>query len=251
MDDKKRLVYFLIIIVLIAGLSFTLYNAYEKGWIGNKKQNTPAPTPMPTEVVNTVSYSGVYSIEDSTIKIYQVDNEKAKFFISTNSNDFVEGSAKIGTDSMVGEIFNQYTFVIKDNGIEFSTTDENLSQGFYARTGDYTKEDYYRDEYGDINLINSIYNGKYELDGATIYIYQSGEKETHVIAQKSISSLDIPFEIQSEQTLHGTIFDDEYTITLNGGELTFTTVKGDKTFDGTYKRTAVLTIDDIISYFSI
>lgn len=250
MDDKKRLTYFLIIIVLIAGLSFTLYYGYEKGWIGNKGKNTPTPTPTPTAAVETAKYSGIFANDTNKIKLYELADNKVYFNI-VSQNGVSEGYADKNGETIVGEIFNKYTFVIKENGIEFTTTDENLVQGLYAKEGDYTKEAFYLDKYGDYNLINSQYNGKFELEGATIFMYQSEEKKVRVVIEKGLSSSDISYDIMDDATLHGTIFEEEYSIKLEGDSLVFTTIKGDKTFDGTYKKIVTLTMDDILANINV
>lgn len=244
MDDKKRLTYFLIIVVLIAGLSFTLYYGYEKGWIGNKGRTIPASTPAP--IVEVVKYDGVYLYEGTRIKLYELADNRIFFSIISQNND-TEGYADKNGKTAVGEIFNKYTFTIKDNGIEFTTTDENLVQGTYTKESNYTKEDFYRDKYGDINLISSKYNGKFELEGATLYMYQSEEKKVRVVVEKGLSSSDISYDIMDDASLNGKIFEEEYSIKLEEDNLIFTTVKGDKTFDGTYKKTKALTIDDILA----
>lgn len=252
MSDKKRLVVFLITIVLIAALSFGLCYAYEKGWFG-KNGNTPVE-PSNNVEEKVYKFSGVYKNNNNiVITLYELENKTVHFTINKEdelSASNSEGDAKISGDTAKGDIFNHYTFVVKENGIEFTTSDENYDSGLYTKTGEYTKNEYYRDKYGDASLINSEYNGQYELDGATIYMYQSEKDKVRVVAEKGLSSSDLPYDINDDKTLHATIFDDEYTIKLEENSLIFTTIKGDKTFDGTYKKTKTLTMDDIIKNIS-
>lgn len=197
-------------------------------------------------------WSGIYSNDNSTLKIYQVDSNEIRFDIEGDS--YISGSATINGNKATGEIFSTYSFELNDKTISFTTDDEDIANATFTKTNDYSKEDFYKDNIGDPTLVSSNINGIFENNGITIKIYQISETEASILINSDNSYFSRDIEIKDNKLiLNDTFLDDVETMeaTITNGVLTIEGSSTDKDsilnkIKGSYNKTKVYSIDDII-----
>ena len=203
-----------------------------------------------------ISWSGIYTNGSDSVKIYQIDKNKMYFDINTEESR-VYTTATIDGNTAKGKIYATYTFKLIGEKLKVETTDEYMLDATYTRTGDYTKEYIYSDNYGDPKYLNSQINGVFysEKRDATVTVYQINENEAYLHIQVGENDY-----IKTATVVDGTIdFYEELadkTITIN---ITFEddllelkvkdTDRGSflKRINGKYTKTKSLTMEDIIS----
>ena len=245
--EKKSVGKIIGFLLLIIGLGLVGYGAflgYKEGAFSPNKPNNDSNNNV------VLSFNGVYENGTTVIKLFQINNSLS-FNISDN-NFNVSSRARISGDTATDELFeNSYTFKVLQDGLQFTTNSTDVISGSYKKTKDYDIKKYYEDNYGNDTYINSKYNGEYNFNDIKAYMYQKDEKTVRLYLFKGFSSIDIEYEIRSDGTLIGKIFDDEYEVTLSGDSFVFKVINGDeKEFEGTYSLVKNLSMDDIINNFN-
>ena len=197
-------------------------------------------------------WSGIYTSDNSTLKIYQVDSKEIRYDI--DGDYFVSGHATINGNKATGKIFSTYSFELNDKTISFTTDDEDIQNTTFIKTNEYSKEDYYKDNLGDPKLVSSNFNGIFENNGTKIKIYQKSEKEASILINSDDSYFSRDIEIKDNKlVLNDTFIDDVETMeaTITNGVLTIEGSSTDKDsilnkIKGSYNKTKVYSIDDII-----
>lgn len=216
------------------------------------------------------NYNGIYENDGVIVKIFDKKDlrsqELTKFFnveFVIEANGWSIGAAfdddDIINNKATASFFdNEITIEFKNNEIEVTGNEAtiNNNQGFkngvYKKTGDYKTEDYFRDNIGDPSLINSIYNGKYNLDGKIVYMYQIEENRVKIVlidnSPNSSFFYSNYFTIENGVLTEEVYGDDEIktTITFDGNNLILMDIEN-QNISGTYVKEKNLTIDEIIS----
>ena len=234
---KKRiaLITFIFGIILI-GIGFIL---------NNKENNNNIDNP-PIEEKN--SYTGIYQLDNTIIKIYQYDDNKLYYWITTESSN-TSNIGIIEKDHATGHNFeNTYTFSLVDKNLKMDIN--GTSTEIYQRISDYSKEYFYSDKYGEAIYINSKYNGDYSFDDNKIYVYQKNNSEVRIYMVFGSDSIDLNYEIKEDGSLYAEILNDKVTVTFNGNNMIYDSISVNSPaykYKGTYTKVKTLTIDDIIN----
>jgi len=200
--------------------------------------------------------NGVYEKDGITIKLFEVAKNSVYFDYEVEGLG-VSLPLKLRNGKATGDIFDDtYTVVIKDKEIELTSNSEEVEKGTYTKTKTYTKEDFYKDQIGDPELLNSEYNGIYDKDGTKLYMYQTEEDTVYIdvsiIENGSWTGFGKYYEIQEDGSLkEDLVFEDdevESELTLEDNTVTL------KIFDeenygklnGTYTKNGTVSIDYLI-----
>lgn len=202
---------------------------------------------------NTSTWSGIYENNNGTIKIYQLEVDEISFSIETESS--AEGYAYIDENTAEGDIFDKYSFVLKDNKIEFTTDSEDLTDGTFTKKKEYSKEEFYEDNIGSINSLKEGLNGIFKNGDITIKIFQTDENKIRLNIEKEFTSWSKPVEINNGTiTFTEEFFEDieKINATITNDTLTITSSSTDdesilNEASGTYKKEKEYTIDEIIN----
>ena len=173
-------------------------------------------------------YSGVYETDYSTIKLYKLDDERVIFSVESRVEreklkfDTVvtedgrvtikeSGVAKIdNNDLKYKNDINDYLFTFKldDDILYFNDMNNIFVNGAYHKNDDYSKEECYEDNYGEIKNLDTKYNGVFKRDdGMTLVMYQTDDVGVNI------------FMINEELDEHEYIDNDQYYINGTGGIL--------------------------------
>jgi len=245
----------IILIAVITIVAFLLLNNSDKKESPKRKEsNTNMNTNSNTNSNIKTNWSGIYENNEGTITIYQINEELLHFDLALNGGN-ASGSANISENVAEGKIFSTYTFTWNNWKIEFTTNDEDLKAGYFTKKEDYSKEQYYKDNYGDPSYLNSSINGVFKKDDSTITIYQTKESQAEIlISQKfSVYSMSIPIvngALSIEQESFGDI--EKINITFTNDSITVTASSSDtdsllNRINGSYKKEKSYTMDDILS----
>lgn len=128
------------------------------------------------------SFSGIFQSNTHKVHMLQVGN-KVHFYIT--KRNLVEGKTDAsvtihGTVSGNVVTADQYNikFVLKEKGIEFTSTHPIIPNGYIPKIAQYTNKDYFVEFMdGNINGKNGIYQNKY----GTIKIYQKYDTDLNII----------------------------------------------------------------------
>ena len=246
----------LVVLLFVAAFVFILPNINGKKSNSENKDSGKEAVVDDSQNANTSNvkindFNGVYEYNNAVVTLFAISEEDVYVSVDTDSyyysNYLNFGNGKIKSSDLNIELTS-------NDAIEIKSSDEGILSGTYKKTGDYAAADYFKDNFGDASkYLNSKYNGQYELNDYVMYIMQLDEKTTRVLIQKKkgigLSYSNLEYEIVSDNKLHEKLFDDEYEITLSGDTAKFVTVKGDKEYDGTYKKVKSLTQEDIIKNF--
>ena len=227
------------------GLTLIGFGVY-KAFIEEKKEEQPKQK----GVVKT-EYSGVYRNGDATIKIYQRKDNSISFYLDGIENS-VSFEGKINNNIVEKSIFDDnYKIAFNNNSLTFETSDENATSGTYNKISDYTMRDYYNDNYGDENYINTRYNGEFKQGDIIARLYQKDENIVRVSIYKGLNFHDLEYDIKEDGNLFTDSFDSKYEIEFNDDSFTFKETSNDesKPFDGTYTKVKSLTMEEILEKF--
>ena len=243
--NKFLIIFILLIILFIGGLGG--YLLLNKNDDNNENKNI-----MSAEV----SWSGIYTNGNDSVKIYQIDKNKMYFDINTEESR-VYTTATIDGNTAKGKIYAIYTFKLVGEKLKVETTDEYMLDATYTRTGDYTKEDIYRDNYGEPEYLDSKINGVFysEKRDCTITIYQISEKEAYLHIKvgendyiKTVTVVDGTIDFYEELadktiTIYITFEDDILELKVKDTDRSSFL----KRINGKYDKTKSLTMEDIIA----
>ena len=127
------------------------------------------------------NFNGTFKKDDVTIKIYAVDENDIKYMIEKKDKKLSYG--------FVYRINNSYAFSDFGEGVLITLTrskliiesefDNTIPDGEYPRVGNFSIDDFYKSNYGDLKYLNSRYLGRFEKNekGSEDYInlYQPEE----------------------------------------------------------------------------
>lgn len=257
--SKLPIIIGILLVVIIAAVAVFLLmkkndKKEEKKEPEKQENNTNTNQNTNTNTNITISWSGTYENSDGTITIYQYSNEKLYYGVSLNSGSAF-GSAEISGNKAEGKIFDTYTFTLEGTQIQFTTTDEDLKAGTFTKKGDYSKEDYYKDNFGDPSYLNTNVNGIFQNGDITIKIYQTSETAAMITITASSSIYSTPITINNgslvldkesfgeTEKINITISSDSITVVASSSD----TSKILNKISGSYKKVKPYTIDDILA----
>lgn len=217
-----------------------------------KKEEPKEEENKPTEEPDS-KYSGVYKRDDMVLKIFCFKNNDCSVIFK---DDVVTSSYTITINKDIVEEdstslkFENDTVTVKETNTEeygYFGTD-----GVYKRVSDYKAIDYYKDNYGDPELLKSNISGYYELNDKKMYVIPITNDKAKVNITGDFGYFDVEFDVKNDTTLHVDFLGDEYTITFEDQKATFTTGEifsneaSKKEKDGTYQKIKDITYMDII-----
>jgi len=137
----------------------------------NPNSNTPSnPTsnkPVNNGLATNGSFSGIFQSDNHKVHMIQVGN-KVHFYVynrKTKSSVTIKGTVN-GNTVTAGQY--NIKFVLKTSGIEFTSSNKNLGNGYIPKIEEYTYTDYFEEfMHGNKNGLNGIYRNRY----GTIKIY--------------------------------------------------------------------------------
>lgn len=216
------------------------------------KPTTPTTPPSTNTTTNT--WNGVYTLNGTDIKIFQIYDDEIEYNITGpdgTSQSYAKINGKTAKDEMFGE---EYIFTLNGNKLEYSDTEKYFPNGTYTKKSDYTSKDYYKDNIGDPTYINSDISGEYKLNDVIITIIQTEKDKVRFSIKKDSSTYSMTGELKNFIIdFKKTMFDDTDTIKFEfiNGTIKITASSTDKDsilnkINGTYKKSKKLTIEEVI-----
>lgn len=198
----KKIAYIILIVgVLILGIGIYKF-------IFVKQSNVPK---------NNTNYTGKYTKSLENLYIYQEDVNNIYFIV----NDNIYGTGSINNGKLIGTANNEtYNFELLDNNLKVVSNDR-VADGLYKKDSAITIEEFYNIKFGNIELLNSIYNGKYKNEKMEISIYQSKDNEIIGYLKNNKETLLLNFTIKDGR-LMCTHDDDNYVILLRDKNILYT-----------------------------
>ena len=196
-------------------------------------------------------FVGIYKNNKGKAYLYTRDGKEVTITIELNNYLFMnQEEVKDGKISMK-TIEDKTTITLsKDKKTIYVKSDfKEMNNTSFKREKDYTKEEFYQNNYGDLKLLDNKYNGIYKLENKEIRMYQKDKNSIRVLIEENTSSMDIVFNKKEENVLDGEVLEDNYKIAIEDDIIIFETINGEKDFDGTYEKVGKLTIDDIINSY--
>ena len=238
------LVLFIVVIAFVA-LKFGNFNNNTSGENNNSGID---------ESFNEINWNGVYENERGIIYIYKLNDEEISFNAQIDGT-YYQGTADIKGNIAEGEIFNTYTFKLNGVNLEFSSDDTDVKSGVFVKTKNYTKEDYYKENYGDPKYLETVFNGVFEKDGTTISIYQTNEDTVsmRILSGMSLYGRNLSIngnELVYENEVFGEISKINITVTENELNIVSSSTDEDSLLNkvsGTYPKTKNYTLDDVLN----
>lgn len=229
----------------------------------NNQQTTQQTTQQPetnnntnntnTNCSTTPIWNGVYTNGANSIKLYQISPSEINYTGNINNSWLIGTADEIVGNKAIGEIFDTYTFELCNNTLNFSTTDEELQAATFTRTSDYTKNDYYTDNFGDPAYLNTELNGIFKNGNLTLKLYQTSSTEASILitgngyygTNVNVVGNTIDYEDESFGET------EKINITISGNTLTLICSDTDpdgmlNSFSGTYTKESNYTMDQII-----
>ena len=190
-------------------------------------------------------YSGIYQLNDNYIRLLKINKEEIIYTLNGKTN--FRGGAKIdGNKALYNSNNITDSFTITDDLI-FNSNDNLIINGTYKKIDKFDISDYYQYYYGDPNYLNSKYNGKYQYNGITLYLFQTDENTVHGYLKKGNTINYLKYEIQYDESLFVSWNNNIYTISFFKTGLSFITIEGEKIYDGLYVKEEKLEMKDIIT----
>lgn len=211
------------------------------------------------------SYNGIYEYDNLVLKVYGLERISTDTFskggyISFNINDNYSGIIEMSDNKGVSKLFEDIiNFEFNKDSVNVTFNDSALesNQGFkngtFKKTGKYTSKEYYDDNIGDSNLINSKYNGIYNYNGIKLYSFQT-DLETVYINVVGNSNSTVSFygnvykiDLQNDNKVFDLSNENEFAIfnenTIDFSSGTYSDISG------TYEKEKNITIDEIIAIY--
>ena len=243
---KKGSVLLIIIGVLV--IVFGLVNPINLGKKENNQTNSNNKNnEEKKEDVPTTSFNGIYIKGKTSMKLF-VKNNKLYFNIVNGNDGVASGDADISGNTAEGSIIDSnYKFTSNNNNIILETNNSSIESGEYTKNKEYTINDYYTDNYGDINYSTSEINGLYEQNNNKLYIYQINSTTISFIAEVGNNHISSDCQKDAKGIYVTSIFDNTYNIKIDKDTVLVTSTE--KEFNGQYTKKQSLTIEEIINKF--
>lgn len=262
-ENGPGLMPILLVAVILMALIWFLVNDGKKTQKDNGNDNqigTDITIPTNTDNIDGDNvWNGIYTNEDgTTFKIFQKSNTEA--LINGQGSSFLSLPAVIVDNKLIAE---DYELTIDNNVLNVnSSNDDSITSliGTYTKQGDYTKEEYYSDNIGNIDYINNTtWNGIYKLNELIAKIYQISDTEVKVDINGVVDGISVLFTNTFTVTDNKLLYQDNFfnintNITIEKQNENLVISGGSDDLDstankviGTYTFDRLITIDDIIN----
>lgn len=253
--NKKSFAFLAPVIITTLIIGLTIYFVLDRETNNTKPTHTKPNTQQQVINESNKPWSGTYTNDKGTLEIYQIDESTIAFLINV-SNSVSSGRATVlnKTNTAEEKNFDKYNFVLEENKINFSTDSKNFENGIFTKTKEYTKEDYFKSNYGDPTYLNSKINGIFKNGDTTIKIYQTSASQARMMISKGFSLYSTPINIKNNElvttdnSFNGV---EKIKIAIDDNSITVTSSSTDENgllnkVNGTYQKNSPYTIDDII-----
>ncbi len=197
--------------------------------------------------------SGVFEKDGSILRLYPKDS---KVSISLDSNiSSISSDELVNDDLIVLNIDGELSIKCEEDKAVV-TYGENEITGDYKKIGEYPKEEYFRDNYGDPTYLDGEYNLQFANDSTVINMFRKDSQIIHVDIEYSSGDNSVgyvsDFAIQSDGSMVSEMFDEKVILILSDEKLTIQVNSPDSNsanlvLNGEYNKTKTLSIDDIIN----
>ena len=203
------------------------------------------------ETLTANDFNGIYKNDNGEALLYSKDGKTVHVSIELEDYSFTHQS-EVKDNKLNLEAENKKTIVSLDKNkktVSIKSDIKELNNMTFKKEKEYSKEQFFNNNYGNSKYLDSKYNGIYKKDNSEIKMYQQYDDTVRVYISKENSSIDTEFLIKDENTIISELEEIEYKITIDGDKIQFETTKGDKEYDGEYKREKTLSQDEIMELF--
>ncbi len=220
---------------------------------GNSDNNKPSDGGGNSNTSVSV-YSGVFEKDGALLKLFQ---NYDIFFISYSS-DFtsIYSNGKI-VDDVLKPVDGNYSIKYDNERVIITSTDDEEMSGTYSKVGDYKKEEFFSDVYGDASYLDGTYNVQFGDGNSTINMYRVNESSVYVEMLFPSLRYSSDFSIKEDGTLENVseLLGARVVITMKDSSITISVDTDDPesvylSMNGDYDKVKVLSIDDIINEIS-
>ena len=239
---KKKKIILIVFIILVISAAVVLYLSYDE----KKIEPTADDTPIVVD-----NFTGIYNNNSVTLYLYEINNH---VYYSTEdgavNGNFANNKQK---STFVDNLNFEYTFTLKENGLQIDSNNTNLPSDFYKKIDECTPEKYFEIMFFKPEFFNSKYNGYYKNINGKSVVYMFQEDSNNVILQ-FISDNQILrryFLINNDNLSVTSDNGVTSNITFNGDEMIYTSTNNIESNSnvllGTYKKIKNITYEDVIT----
>lgn len=139
------------------------------------------------------SFSGIFESDNNKVHMLQIGN-KVHFYVTKRD---LKNGVTAASMTMYGTVsgntvsgnYQGVKFVLKEKGIQFSSSNSNIPNGYIPKVGEYNKSDYFTEFMnGNLNGTRGVFQNKY----GTVKIYQQYNTSLRAIINvKKKNAIDI------------------------------------------------------------
>ncbi len=204
-------------------------------------------------------FAGRYKKDNEVVLLYPL--KSGKVFYTLDGNGFFQGSSEVNGNVLLAKDFfkekDYYVFTLTDSGLEVSVKDTEsvFEGGLFTKEGDYTTEDFFKNNLGDPSLLSSKYSGIFtNANNDELVMYQINDNQVNFGLTNSIKnvSMNNTFNIKSENYLEtdaDSIDNSITSITIENNNYKLVVNKSDedyKKFNGTYTKEKDISMEYLI-----
>jgi len=204
--------------------------------------------------INITDYNGIYKKNKNIMHIMAISDEQLNYYVIDELGNKNYGTLYYNSGTAKNDDFDEkITIKLKKQNIIMKTENiSNFKGGTYKKISDLTIDEYYEDNYGKNEYYGNEYTGKYTNNDGTIYIYEPTKKYVSFIAKVNDYTTSCEINIEEEKELVCEMFDEKYTVKLDGDKLSYIVVTNDedKNYQGIFNKDSnKLTKKEIINVF--
>lgn len=205
--------------------------------------------------VTYIDYPGIYEQGNEKIYIVAMNQKELRYYVQREGGYKYNGYLKFKNGQYVNDEFDEVVKVklVKGDLVVETENFDYFSDGVFKRIGDFTLDEYFNETYGRLEYFDSKYSGKFKNNDGMIYIYQPDKDyvEFEVEMPEASVGCEVNLNELTDDDLVCTIFEDVYTLKIDGDKLTYTadTENEDDKYSGEFMRDGKLTKEDVIDKF--
>ena len=229
---------------------------------GNVKPDTPDKPDNPGNPSNPSNVgtrcSGIFEKEGAILKLYP-RGEFVALSLDSDISSFSSSDGTVNDDLIVLDFSEQLSIKCEDDKAIVTYGESEIS-GDYNKISEYTKEEFFRDNYGDPSYLDGKYNFQFGNDATVINMFKNDSQNVYADIKYSSGSNILgytsDFTIQSDGSMISRIFDEEVTLILSDEKLIIQVKSSNPdssylVLNGEYNKIKTLSMDDIINNISI
>ena len=238
MKSKLSIVFLIAAIVLIATSLIMLFGKQNGNEKGKEKED------------GSITYNAIFKLDDSNSITSYKRNEKD--IVVKLDTEATNATFNVTLEDNKASIF------VGESTIELEYTTEGIivsknavfKSGLYKKSKEYTKEDFYSENIGNIDYVKSNLNYVYKNGDNTIYLYEKEENTVRLMCTFKDNYYDLVLTKEGENYYSAEMFDEQYRIDIIDTGIKLTLGDENSTeFNGEYIKDKKLEIDEIISVF--